>query len=246
MNWSKKKKKNSSKFYFQHGTLPVSMQLEIAPQHHLFIIGRGGMNIKQIMQRTGASIHFPDPSTVTPQRKGTVYLTGSIESVFLARHQLIVSTNHLSQWEYPKCFSCLTSVHCESELLITWGVSPWIHYLCDDWFYIGIPFITWNSKSSSTPIVAPLGNTKLIFCFTGRYLKKNPGIQLNSFFNGVFGKNIYNNPYFKMFSFNFFLQMKIDWPGVKRGLKIDLHWPEKQSTLYGLMRNWEIIGHPFL
>ncbi|XP_067673320.1 protein bicaudal C homolog 1-B-like [Haliotis asinina] len=70
-------------------TLAVSMQLEIAQQHHLFIIGRAGVNIKQIMQRTGASIHFPDPNTATQQRKGTVYITGSIESVFLARQQLI-------------------------------------------------------------------------------------------------------------------------------------------------------------
>ncbi|XP_060578940.1 protein bicaudal C homolog 1-B-like [Ruditapes philippinarum] len=69
--------------------LPINMQLEIAPQHHLFIIGRGGMNIKQIMQATGAMIHFPDPNSVTPQRKGTVYITGTIDSVFLARQQLI-------------------------------------------------------------------------------------------------------------------------------------------------------------
>ncbi|XP_025087615.1 protein bicaudal C homolog 1-like isoform X1 [Pomacea canaliculata] len=68
---------------------PVSMQLEIAPQHHMFIIGRGGINIKQIMQRTNSSILFPDPSTATPQRRGTVYITGSIESVSLARQQLI-------------------------------------------------------------------------------------------------------------------------------------------------------------
>lgn len=69
--------------------IPVSIQLEIAPQHHLFMIGRGGANIKQIMQRTGATIHFPDPSTVQPQRKSTVYITGPIESVYLARRQLI-------------------------------------------------------------------------------------------------------------------------------------------------------------
>ncbi|XP_052772195.1 protein bicaudal C homolog 1-like isoform X2 [Mya arenaria] len=69
--------------------LPVSMQLEIAPQHHLFIIGRGGMNIKQIMQVTGAVIHFPDPNTVAPQRKGLVYISGPIESVYQARQQLI-------------------------------------------------------------------------------------------------------------------------------------------------------------
>ncbi|KAH3863168.1 hypothetical protein DPMN_026147, partial [Dreissena polymorpha] len=69
--------------------LPVSMQLEIAPQHHLFIIGRGGMNIKQIMQVTGAVIHFPDPNTVAPQRKGLVFISGPIESVYQARQQLI-------------------------------------------------------------------------------------------------------------------------------------------------------------
>ncbi|XP_074647664.1 protein bicaudal C homolog 1-B-like isoform X2 [Tubulanus polymorphus] len=69
--------------------LPVSMTLEIAPQHHLFILGRGGSTVKQIMQQTGATIHFPDPNTVTPQRKGTVYITGGIENVFLARQRLI-------------------------------------------------------------------------------------------------------------------------------------------------------------
>jgi len=71
--------------------MPVSMQLEIAPQHHLFIIGRGGINIKQIMQVTGAVVHFPDPNTVTPQRKGLVFISGTIESVYQARQQLIVS-----------------------------------------------------------------------------------------------------------------------------------------------------------
>ncbi|GAB1602407.1 protein bicaudal C homolog 1-A-like isoform X1 [Argonauta hians] len=70
-------------------SLTVSMQLEIAPQHHLFMIGRGDMNIKQIMQRTGASVYFPDPNNVNPLRKGTVYITGPIESVYQARQQLI-------------------------------------------------------------------------------------------------------------------------------------------------------------
>jgi protein bicaudal C len=79
------------------------MQLEIAPQHHLFIIGRGGMNIKQIMQATGAMIHFPDPNSVTPQRKGTVYITGTIDSVFLARQQLIVS--------HPECVCVRSPVY---------------------------------------------------------------------------------------------------------------------------------------
>ena len=96
--------------------IPVSIQLEIAPQHHLFMIGRGGANIKQIMQRTGATIHFPDPSTVQPQRKSTVYITGPIESVYLARKQLIVSTtNVLSVITLMcVCWICVLCVHaCE-------------------------------------------------------------------------------------------------------------------------------------
>ncbi|CAL1537407.1 unnamed protein product [Lymnaea stagnalis] len=70
-------------------SLPVSMQLEIAPQHHMFIIGRAGVNIKHIMQQTGSNILFPDPNTASPQRKGTVFINGNIESVFLARQHLI-------------------------------------------------------------------------------------------------------------------------------------------------------------
>ncbi|XP_076459489.1 protein bicaudal C homolog 1-B-like isoform X2 [Babylonia areolata] len=69
--------------------LVVSMHLEIAPQHHLFIIGRQGSNVKSIMQSTNSSILFPDPSTSGPQRKGTVVIRGSIESVFCARQHLI-------------------------------------------------------------------------------------------------------------------------------------------------------------
>lgn len=68
----------------------MSMLLEIAAQHHLFIIGHGGVNISRIMQQTGATIHFPDPTTSGPQRRGAVYITGTMSSVFHARHQLLV------------------------------------------------------------------------------------------------------------------------------------------------------------
>ncbi|XP_072051259.1 LOW QUALITY PROTEIN: protein bicaudal C homolog 1-like [Amphiura filiformis] len=68
-------------------TLPVSTQIEIAPQHHQFMIGRGGLNIKQIMQGTGATIHFPDPNNA--QRKSSVFVSGSIDSVIIARHLLM-------------------------------------------------------------------------------------------------------------------------------------------------------------
>ncbi|XP_066549052.1 protein bicaudal C homolog 1 isoform X2 [Amia ocellicauda] len=67
--------------------ISVTTQLDIAPQHHLFMMGRNGSNIKHIMQRTGAQIHFPDPNN--PQKKSTVYLQGTIDSVCLARQYLM-------------------------------------------------------------------------------------------------------------------------------------------------------------
>ncbi|KAJ3610353.1 hypothetical protein NHX12_022445, partial [Muraenolepis orangiensis] len=67
--------------------MSVSTHLDIAPQHHLFMMGRNGGNIKHIIQRTGAQIHFPDPNS--PQKKSTVYIQGTIESVCLARQYLM-------------------------------------------------------------------------------------------------------------------------------------------------------------
>lgn len=69
-------------------TISVTTHLDIAPQHHLFMKGRNGSNIKHITQRTGAQIHFPDPNG--PQKKSTVYIQGTIESVCLARQYLMV------------------------------------------------------------------------------------------------------------------------------------------------------------
>ncbi|XP_072164676.1 protein bicaudal C homolog 1-like [Diadema setosum] len=69
------------------GSLPVSTQIEISPQHHQFMMGRGGLNIKQISQCTGASIHFPDPNST--QKKSSVFISGAIDSVIVARHLLM-------------------------------------------------------------------------------------------------------------------------------------------------------------
>ncbi|MEQ2296096.1 Protein bicaudal C 1, partial [Ameca splendens] len=68
-------------------TISITTHLDIAPQHHLFMKGRNGSNIKHITQRTGAQIHFPDPNS--PQKKSTVYIQGNIESVCLARQYLM-------------------------------------------------------------------------------------------------------------------------------------------------------------
>ncbi|XP_062320261.1 protein bicaudal C homolog 1-B-like [Osmerus eperlanus] len=69
------------------GAISVSTHLDIAPQHHLFMMGRNGSNIKHITQRTGAQVHFPDPNS--PQKKSTVYIQGTIESVCSARQHLM-------------------------------------------------------------------------------------------------------------------------------------------------------------
>lgn len=68
-------------------TISVTTHLDIAPQHHLFMKGRNGSNIKHITQRTGAQIHFPDLNS--PQKKSTVYIQGTIEAVCLARQYLM-------------------------------------------------------------------------------------------------------------------------------------------------------------
>ncbi|KAM8852500.1 protein bicaudal C homolog 1 isoform 1-T2 [Synchiropus picturatus] len=68
-------------------TVSITTHLDIAPQHHLFMKGRNGSNIKHITQRTGAQIHFPDPNC--PQKKSTVYIQGTIDSVCLARQYLM-------------------------------------------------------------------------------------------------------------------------------------------------------------
>eukprot|EP00118_Oscarella_pearsei_P008807 m.47182 g.47182 ORF g.47182 m.47182 type:complete len:892 (+) comp33767_c0_seq5:56-2731(+) len=68
-------------------SVPVTIQMDIAPQHHLFMIGRNGSNVKHIMSRTGANIQFPNPDG-PQQAKSSVYITGGIVSVCLAREQL--------------------------------------------------------------------------------------------------------------------------------------------------------------
>ena len=70
------------------GAITVSTQLDIAPQHHLFMMGRNGANLKHVMQRSGAQVHFPDPGSL--QKKSTVYVQGTIDAVCLARQYLMV------------------------------------------------------------------------------------------------------------------------------------------------------------
>ncbi|XP_016379249.1 protein bicaudal C homolog 1-B-like isoform X2 [Sinocyclocheilus rhinocerous] len=68
----------------------VSTQLDIAPQHHNFLLGRNGANVKNISQHTGAHIHFPELNTHnTHTSRSAVYIQGSIDAVCVARQQLM-------------------------------------------------------------------------------------------------------------------------------------------------------------
>ncbi|XP_067223706.1 protein bicaudal C homolog 1-B isoform X1 [Chanodichthys erythropterus] len=69
------------------GSVLVSTQLDIAPQHHHFLLGRNGANVKHINQCTGAHIHFPELNTHTS--RSAVYIQGSIDAVCAARQQLM-------------------------------------------------------------------------------------------------------------------------------------------------------------
>lgn len=81
-------------YFFLQTTLPISLQLEVAVQHHLFMIGRGGSNLQHLMAKTGANICFPDLSSsmVTPPNKGIIYISGTVDSVLSGREHLIVRT----------------------------------------------------------------------------------------------------------------------------------------------------------
>lgn len=85
------------------------MKTEIAAQHHQFVMGAGNVNTQMIMNKTGATIIFPDPasssfgndSPTQPiplmagqsilRSKSTVIIQGSFDSVCLAWQELLVS-----------------------------------------------------------------------------------------------------------------------------------------------------------
>uniref|UniRef100_H2YRZ2 SAM domain-containing protein n=1 Tax=Ciona savignyi TaxID=51511 RepID=H2YRZ2_CIOSA len=79
-----------SKKLMQHLTgsiVPVSSQIEVAPQQHAYMLGKDASNVKHIMHRTGAQIRFPDPNSLP--KKSTIYVNGAVEAVLMARQRLM-------------------------------------------------------------------------------------------------------------------------------------------------------------
>lgn len=70
----------------------VIMKMDISFTDHSYIIGRGGNNIKKIMEDTMTHIHFPDSNRSSQTEKSNqVSLCGSLEGVEKARALVRVS-----------------------------------------------------------------------------------------------------------------------------------------------------------
>ncbi|XP_045126477.1 protein bicaudal C homolog 1-like isoform X3 [Portunus trituberculatus] len=73
--------------------VPIQMAVEVSPQHHSYMLGRNNDNIKRIMHRTSTKIVFPDwnDPSLSPLKKSTITISGSLENVYLARQNIIGS-----------------------------------------------------------------------------------------------------------------------------------------------------------
>jgi protein bicaudal C len=80
----------------------VIMKMDVSYTDHSYIIGRGGNNIKRIMDETQTHIHFPDSNRSNPTEKSNqVSLCGSLEGVEKARAMVRHSTPLLMSYELP-------------------------------------------------------------------------------------------------------------------------------------------------
>lgn len=78
------------------------MKMDVSYTDHSYIIGRGGNNIKRIMETTSTHIHFPDSNRSNPTEKSNqVSLCGSLEGVEKARALVRISTPLLISFELP-------------------------------------------------------------------------------------------------------------------------------------------------
>ena len=67
----------------------VQLHLDVAPQHHVFLVGRSACNIRMIMEQTTAKIELPEHGLSS--RNGIFTVTGTFSAVIRARTLLVVS-----------------------------------------------------------------------------------------------------------------------------------------------------------
>merc|ERR1719312_357022 len=87
------------------GNVPVFITMEISPQHHATVLGKGNINLKIIMQRTNTTIIFPDAGdpNIPPIKKGSVTISSnSIHNVYLAKQLLLGSLPIVMMFDIPE------------------------------------------------------------------------------------------------------------------------------------------------
>jgi len=109
-------------------SVPVFMTMEISPQHHSVVLGKGNVNLKIIMQRTNTTIIFPDAGdpNIPPIKKGSVSISGAIHNVYLARQLLLGSLPIVMMFDLPESLQVEESVisKLQDEEDVTISVKP--------------------------------------------------------------------------------------------------------------------------
>merc|ERR1719188_2011802 len=100
--------------------------MEISPQHHATVLGKGNINLKIIMQRTNTTIIFPDAGdpNIPPIKKGSVTISsGAIHNVYLARQLLLGSLPIVMMFDIPDSIdiddTMIQKLQAEIEVTIT-------------------------------------------------------------------------------------------------------------------------------
>ena len=78
--------------FFHSQSLRVTLKMDVSYTEHSHVIGRGGSNIKQVMQETSCHIHFPDSNRSNQSEKSNqVSIAGQCQGVEDARARIRVS-----------------------------------------------------------------------------------------------------------------------------------------------------------
>jgi len=79
-------------------TVLIESHMEITAVQNGFVRDVNDSNIQSIMMNTGAKIIFPDlsVSNIQQMKSSRVQITGELNSVYLARQQLVVS-HHINR-----------------------------------------------------------------------------------------------------------------------------------------------------
>ena len=79
-------------FFVPQETNSYTLEIRAKSQHHRFLIGRGGANIKKVRENTGARVVFPTPND---EDKELITIIGKKEGVEAAKQELLKAIKDL-------------------------------------------------------------------------------------------------------------------------------------------------------